>query len=266
MQTNHSTLTPIEPYNIIFFDCDGTLSLIEGIDFLAELNGVGSTVKRMTEQCMGSEGISASLYEQRLTLVQPNQQQLAKLKVKYVQRLAPLAKETVTLLHRLGKTIHILSAGIRETILPLAEYLQITEAHVHAVHLSMNPDGHYATFDHRSPLINNDGKKNLINRIAGPKNRCVLIGDGANDLAAANAVTRFVGYGGMHHHPQIMQKAEIFLLNSSFSALLPLLLTQAEHDALSTSDRSLYENGVLQLKQNGLLIHGEQHVYHSLSG
>ena len=40
-----------DPVDAIVFDCDGTLSLIEGIAVLAHANGVGEHVRELTERC-----------------------------------------------------------------------------------------------------------------------------------------------------------------------------------------------------------------------
>ncbi len=266
MQTLSLQTAPPHPFKTIFFDCDGTLSLIEGIDFLAEINEVGTNVRHITESCMADKGISSAIYEKRLNLIKPNQQQIEQLKHEYLQHIAPEARETIALLQRMNKKVHIVSAGIQTAILPLAEHLKIPCEHVHAVNLYFTQNGDYESFDRASPLITPFGKKIIIERINPLSIECVLIGDGANDLAAGSAVTRFIGYGGTHHHNKIMRQADYFLLKSSFSALLPLLLTETEANHLNKTDRFLYQKGLLHLQQEGLLIQGERYVHNSLSG
>ena len=42
----------------LIFDCDGTLSRIEGIDVLADQNGVGDAVKQLTHDAMTHMGLN----------------------------------------------------------------------------------------------------------------------------------------------------------------------------------------------------------------
>ena len=266
MQTLPLHIAAPHPFTNIFFDCDGTLSLIEGIDFLAEINDVGSSVRCITERSMADQGISSSIYEKRLNLIKTHQQDIEELKCEYLRHIAPEAGETIALLQGMKKKVHIISAGIQAAILPLAAHLNIPGENVHAVNLSFTENGDYDNFDRASPLITPFGKKIIIEKINRLSMECVLIGDGANDLAASSAVTRFIGYGGAHHHNKIMQEADFFLLKSSFSALLPLLLTETEANHLNKMDRELYQKGLLHIQQEGLLIQGERYVHHSLSG
>ena len=64
------------PISAIVFDCDSTLSSIDGIDFLAKNNGVGEAVKLLTRDAMGSMGLSPAIYQQRLDLVIPRREQV----------------------------------------------------------------------------------------------------------------------------------------------------------------------------------------------
>ena len=67
----------------IVFDCDGTLSAIEGIDVLADAQGVGAEVKVLTEQAMSKDGITLDLYQKRMELVRPTHKQLMHLGDQY---------------------------------------------------------------------------------------------------------------------------------------------------------------------------------------
>src|SRR5579863_8629398 len=64
------------PINTIVFDCDGTLSSIEGIDELAKSNGASEQVKSLTATAMGQLGMNLELYEKRLELVNPTRDEV----------------------------------------------------------------------------------------------------------------------------------------------------------------------------------------------
>ncbi|TAK75879.1 MAG: phosphoserine phosphatase, partial [Gammaproteobacteria bacterium] len=57
---------PQAPIPAIVFDCDGTLSMIEGIDELAKHNGVSEAVQALTAEAMEKTGLHPDLYRQRL--------------------------------------------------------------------------------------------------------------------------------------------------------------------------------------------------------
>ncbi len=69
----------LSPIDCIIFDCDGTLTAIEGIDALAEKNGVSQEVSALTAYAMGQAGINPDIYQQRLGLVRPTSSQVQQL-------------------------------------------------------------------------------------------------------------------------------------------------------------------------------------------
>ena len=87
MRKNHYPL--LDPVDAIIFDCDGTLSFIEGIDELAKENGVGEPVMKITAEAMTHSGINPELYQRRLNLVLPTQQQVQTLGQAYFDRITP---------------------------------------------------------------------------------------------------------------------------------------------------------------------------------
>ena len=66
-------------FDAIAFDCDGTLSAIEGITELARMNGHEEEVRELTEQAMSGAGLNPELFAKRLNLVRPTATQLATL-------------------------------------------------------------------------------------------------------------------------------------------------------------------------------------------
>jgi phosphoserine phosphatase len=61
------------PLNLIIFDCDSTLSAIEGIDELGRLRGpdVFARVEAMTHDAMNGKISVESVFGERLRIIQP---------------------------------------------------------------------------------------------------------------------------------------------------------------------------------------------------
>ena len=60
-------------FDIICFDCDSTLSKIEGIDELARRVGLGDEMSELTNAAMNGIVPLEAVYEQRLSLIRPDQ-------------------------------------------------------------------------------------------------------------------------------------------------------------------------------------------------
>lgn len=244
------------PIDVFFFDCDSTLSLIEGIDYLAGLNGVGKEVEEITHRCMAETGLSRADYKKRLDLVKPTQLQIKQLAATYCTHLAPGAVEVISALHSLGKKIYIISAGIKSAILPLAVQLDISSDRVLAVDVFFNEDGSYARFDEHSELIQANGKSILITNVLKEGERSLLLGDGYSDWEVQSTVTRFVGYAGLCPKVWVREHSDFYIASVSMLSLLALGLTDEEQMNLKMEFRVSYEQGLADIKQG--LIHKEE--------
>src|SRR5438132_1086345 len=89
-----------EPIDAVIFDWDVNLSMIEGIVKLAEENGVGDEVKALTQEAMGSSGISDDLYRARLDLVSPTAEQVTLLAKDYFHHKVPHVHEVIKIFQR----------------------------------------------------------------------------------------------------------------------------------------------------------------------
>ncbi len=233
----------VAPLDAIVFDCDGTLCAIEGIDVLADQNGVGAAVADLTAQAMGQSGVSPALYAARLNLVSPTAEQVHALAVSYQEALTPGVAEVIAIFQRMGKAVYIVSAGLFQAIVPLAEELSIASEHVFAVSAYFDAAGQYAGFDEGSCLVRAQGKIKAIEAIKATHPRILHVGDGLNDLDVKAHVTRFVGYGGCFYRPAIESVCTHYIKTPSLLPLLPLALTGAEREGLSTADRARYDQG-----------------------
>lgn len=233
---------PSTCFSTILFDCDGTLSTIEGIDTLADSYGVGTEVQELTAEAMGTLGMNHEIYHERLNIVKPTQDQVINLGHLYYVNRMPEISEVIHLLQRLNKTIYIISAGLYPAVKIFGELLKVPKKNIIAVDIQFDIEGNYQNFDHHSPLVNSMGKREIIASMG--LRQSVLVGDGLNDLVAKDVVTRFIGFGGKFYRQNIEANCEYYIKTPSMSALLPLVLTQEEYQSLKGADKKLYESGL----------------------
>src|SRR5690606_32733631 len=141
------------PFASVWFDCDSTLSTIEGIDELARARPeCAAAIAELTRRAMDGAIPLQQVYGERLRRIAPTRAEVEALARRYVATLVPGARETVAALRRLGKTVGIVSGGLRPAVLAVAHELSIPAEHVHAVDVRFAADGGYAGFDAGSPL------------------------------------------------------------------------------------------------------------------
>ncbi|MDB4544897.1 HAD-IB family phosphatase, partial [Akkermansiaceae bacterium] len=109
---------------LIAFDCDSTLSAIEGIDELARLAGddVFRQVEDLTNQAMNGEIPIEEIFERRLELIRPTRQQCDEIGKQYLDAIEPTAQETIFKLKESGWECIIISGGFVACIEPLANH------------------------------------------------------------------------------------------------------------------------------------------------
>lgn len=224
------------PYRTIVFDCDSTLSAIEGIDELAGADR--ARIEELTNRAMAGELALEAVYGLRLDLVRPTKERVERLGDEYVARAVPEAKELVRALQALGKRVVIVSGGVAPAVRALARELGVPAADVHAVELRFDAQGAYAGFDERSPLARSGGKVEVLRALgaAADARPLALVGDGKTDLEAGEAddgADRFVAYGGVVRRAAVFERARVACATKSLAGLVPLLLSPAEIATLS---------------------------------
>jgi len=242
------------PYSAIIFDVDGTLSAIEGIDQLAENNRVGDLVKSLTAAAMGEIGINPQLYQQRLDLVRPKQEQLLALGQQYYRERVLDADKVINIFQRLNKSVYMVSAGLLPAVTIFGSLLTIPKDRIYAVNILFDDQGNYLDFDRHSPLVTNDGKRQIAAQLISRHHHVLHIGDGLNDFSTHDLVTRFVGYGGVYYRQNIESLCEFYIKSRSLTALLPLSLTQAEFEQLMPDEQELYLLGIKAIQDGKVKI------------
>lgn len=181
---------------IIAFDCDSTLSAIEGVDELARLAGpdIFSQVEDLTNQAMNGEVPVEEVFGRRLDLIKPTRQQCDQVGQMYLETIEPSAKETIAALQQDGWECLIISGGFAPCIEPLAKELGINK--IEAVPLSFSPSGSYLGYDDSYPTTRDGGKPEIINKIKqlDQPDIIVMVGDGVSDLETTPVVDHFIGF------------------------------------------------------------------------
>jgi len=127
------------PYRTLVFDCDSTLSAIEGIDELARENV--RAIAELTDRAMRGELALEDVYERRLEIVRPTRAALDAVGRLYVERVLPNARELVAAAHALGKRVCIVSGGLEPAVRALADDLGLGAGDVLSVALPFDAPG-----------------------------------------------------------------------------------------------------------------------------
>lgn len=225
-------------FRTVLFDCDSTLSAIEGIDELAV--HCRDEVEQLTDAAMRGRIPLEEVYGRRLRLVQPTRAAVDALGREYVARLVPDAAETVAALHAAGVEVRIISGGLLPAVLAVARAVGVDAGRVAAVDITFNADGSYAGFDAASALTMSGGKLATIERWAVDR-PAMMVGDGTTDLEAKPVVDFFVAFAGVVERPNVVSAADAVVRANSLAPVLPLVLRADE--LLRTSHHSLYERG-----------------------
>jgi phosphoserine phosphatase len=261
-------------YEHIFFDCDSTLTAVEGIDVLAELLGKKKRVEVLTRAAMNGELDLEEVYAKRLRTLRPTHQQVLDIRRVYKRHIVEDAARVVTALQGLGHKVYIISGGLSEPVTQFGIYLGIPRERIRAVDIMYNQlsgrwwdksaDGVNRYLTHtEGALTISDGKAQIVRELMGEQSgRSLLIGDGNSDLLAGRAVDLFVGYGGVVARPIVRQNAPVFINCQSLAPLLALAGGPAElrilqtwpmqYQSLSTKARYLIHKGVMTFNNEHL--------------
>ena len=208
---------------LLLFDCDSTLSAIEGIDELGRLRGpeVFKAVEEMTTQAMDGSTPMESIFAKRLDMIKPTLKELESIGQKYIQQVEPTALDTIKKLKANGWTVMIVSGGFTQAIRPLAQYLGIDR--VEAVELRFNADGSYAGYVESCPTAKSKGKNVVALKLRDEFKayQTVLVGDGASDLEVKGDVDKMIGFGRYTPRPKVRAGADAFI--TSLDQLISLL-------------------------------------------
>ena len=198
---------------LLVFDCDSTLSAIEGVDELARVLGpeLFGRVEAMTHAAMDGKIPVESVFGQRLEIIRPSKQDVAAVGQRYIDEIEPTVEALLPKLRDTGWTPVILSGGFRQAIAPLATHLGIKL--IEAVDLIFDAEGNYCDYDREYPTTRSGGKPEVIAALRQELSptRIVMVGDGVSDLETQGMVDLFVGYGGYVKRAKVQADASRFI-------------------------------------------------------
>lgn len=213
-------------FRTVIFDCDSTLSAIEGIDELAREHR--SEIAALTDEAMAGRLALEAVYGRRLELIRPTRAAMDALGDHYIRAQVPGAATVVRELMAVGVVVQILSGGLAPAVRRFARALGVPAKRVAAVDIDFNPDGSYRGFDVESPLTRSGGKLSWL----GGSGRelphpILLVGDGVTDLETRPAIECFAAFTGVVARPAVVEAADLVLPGPSLMAVLPLVLETA---------------------------------------
>jgi phosphoserine phosphatase len=263
------------PYKHIFFDCDSTLTTVEGIDVLADLAGKGLRVSILTEAAMNGDLALEDIYAKRLRALKPTRGQIVKIRQIYKQNVVQDAAELIAALQHLGHKVYIISGGLADPVVEFGLYLGVPRENIRAVGVQYNalsgnwwqsvdehPNAAERYLSHtENGLTVSDGKAQIVRELLGDQTgKTLLIGDGVSDLLAGSVVDLFVGFGGVVKRARVFQDAEVFIESQSLAPLLSLAagpiaahyLTDTVHQPLLETANKLISMGVINFQNDQL--------------
>jgi HAD superfamily phosphoserine phosphatase-like hydrolase len=209
-------------FKTVVFDVDSTLADIEGIDWLAALRepAIALESEQLTARAMAGEMPIEAVYTRRLARIRPTAAELLMLASAYQLAAIPGARELIEALHASRVHVHLLSGGLRPSIIPLALHLGVPANRVHAVSLAQDTDGTFSLLDGEQPLATQRGKPLVVQQLQ-LRAPVVMIGDGSTDAAVRGVVDTFIAYTGVARREKVVAVADAEA--ASFEALYPLL-------------------------------------------
>ncbi|RMG90402.1 MAG: hypothetical protein D6706_19480 [Chloroflexi bacterium] len=255
-------------YEHIFFDCDSTLTTIEGIDVLAESVGKRWRVEVLTKAAMDGHLDLKDVYNKRLRAVRPNREQIRAIYRAYKQNITEDAAAVIHSLQALGHKVYIISGGLAEPVVELGIYLGVPREHIRAVNVAYNqltgrwwqqcnPQANgnepYLAYE-KGALTVSDGKAQIVQELLqGQNGRSLLIGDGTSDLLAQTAVDLFVGFTGVIARPNILTNAPISIHSPSLAPLLLLAAGPAAYQFVQNTPHQTIFDKAFQLTDRGAI-------------
>ena len=260
-------------FDLIFFDCDSTLSAIEGIDELAKFKGKELRVSVLTQKAMDGDLDLSEVYGKRLQAIRPTRAQLKAIEQRYWDTLVPDAAEVVAALRFLHKQVFIISGGLAEPVRGFGKRLGVPPENIRAVELEYNqlsgewwrynePQQQarqtYLDYD-EGPLTVSSGKPAIVEELAaGRYGRRLMIGDGASDLATRPVVDMFVGFGGVAARQKVADGADIYVPVNTLAPILPIAAGAPGYArVVGTPHQTVFERGIALALNSGAHFHDD---------
>ncbi|MFQ6022560.1 MAG: HAD-IB family phosphatase [Acidiferrobacterales bacterium] len=255
-------------YEHVFFDCDSTLTSVEGIDALAAKAGVGESVEELTRAAMDGALDLDDVYRERLEAINPTRGAVRALREVYKSNVVEDAAAVVHALMKLGHQVYIISGGLHEPVREFGISLGVPPENIRGVGVDYNQlagewwrsrdDAALHKTDRyldyrKSALAESRGKADIVKQfLNGQSGRSLLIGDGISDLLAASMVDLFLGYGGVMVRARVEREAPIFMRCASLAPVLALAAGPAALRQCRDNDAELVEKTITLVASGAL--------------
>lgn len=213
-----------ESFAAVAFDCDSTLSTIEGIDELALRRGCVAEIEPLTTAAMDGRLAIEEVYARRLEVLRPSRADIDWLGQRYIDTMVEGAASAIARLKASGRAVYIVSGGLKPPVLKLAERLDVPADRVFAVDIYFDNAGAYAGFETASPLTRSNGKAAIAAKIRALSGSLALVGDGITDVAASEGGAFVIGFGGVVRRAAVVERAGAFIDGPSLDAVADYLL------------------------------------------
>lgn len=255
------------PFQHIFFDCDSTLTTVEGIDVLAQSSGKGWRVQVLTRAAMEGQLDLDDVYSKRLAAVKPTRAQISAIRQVYKRNLVEDAASVIAALQELGHSVYIISGGLAEPVIEFGLYLGVPRENIRAVDVQYNElSGHwwhndpsagrekrYLDYDDGALTVS-DGKAKIMRDLLGEQSgRTLMVGDGMSDLIAGQKADLFAGFGGVVRRDRVVAAAPCYISSSSLAPLLALAAGPSVVPRLRSGGQEELAAKVVQLINRGAI-------------
>jgi phosphoserine phosphatase len=264
------------PYRHVFFDCDSTLTAVEGIDVLAQNAGKGWRIKVLTDAAMNGELDLEQVYGKRLAAIRPTRSQVTAIRQVYKNNIVADAQAVISALRYLGHQVYIISGGLLEPVREFGLFLGVEPEHIRAVGVEYDQlsgdwwlqaeEEHwegatrYMTYG-EGDLTVSDGKARIVRELLGDQSGLsLLIGDGNSDLLAGGAVDLFVGFGGVVSRQRVRQEAAAFIQAPTLAPLLSIASGPAAIRLLKGTPHFPVIKRANQLVAEGAIVFQDEHL------
>lgn len=247
-------------YRHVVFDCDSTLTKVEGIDELARAAGQAEEVRRLTNAAMSGEAELDDVFGPRVEAADPTRGAVLNLLQLYKRHVVADAEATVAALQELGHGVYIVSGGLLDAVMGFAVHLGVPEQNVRAVGIDFDrlsgrwwerPDDLHASTDERylgfarGDLTTTRGKQHVVAELlAGRAGGSLLVGDGVSDLMATPSVDLVAGFGGVVERSAVALGAGAYIRSQSISPVLPLAVGPVADQLDDPQLRRVFDLGV----------------------
>ncbi len=220
------------PFPVTLFDCDSTLSTVEGIDELADGEEQQRQIAQLTDAAMEGSMPLEDVYGERLSVLQPTRAQMRAIRNRYKSTVVPQAREVIAALNDHGNESWVISGGLYEPVAEFATWLGVPSERVQAVPTEFDPlNGEwwspteaverYASYS-SSGLTTTTGKADIIQKHVDNNGRKMFVGDGMSDLATADSVDLFVAFAGVVSRSGVVDNASVVVTCPSIAPVLAL--------------------------------------------